>query len=57
MQVALSHAIAGAHFVAPSDMMDARIGAIRQALDEHGFEQTGIISYAAMLLGVLRAVS
>jgi porphobilinogen synthase len=47
VQVALSHAIAGAHFVAPSDMMDGRIGAIRQALDEHGFEQTGIISYAA----------
>jgi porphobilinogen synthase len=47
VQVALSHAVAGAHFVAPSDMMDGRIGAIRQALDERGFEQTGIISYAA----------
>ena len=47
MQVALSHAVAGADFVAPSDMMDGRVGAIRQALDERGFEQTGIISYAA----------
>jgi porphobilinogen synthase len=47
VQVALSHAVAGAHFVAPSDMMDGRIGAIRQVLDERGFEQTGIISYAA----------
>ena len=45
--VALSHALAGADFVAPSDMMDGRVGAIRQALDERGFEQVGIISYAA----------
>ena len=36
-----------AHFVAPSDMMDVPYRAIRQALDEQGFEQTGIISYAA----------
>ena len=44
---ALSHAVAGADFVAPSDMMDGRVGAIRQALDERGFERVGIISYAA----------
>jgi porphobilinogen synthase len=46
-QAALSHAVAGADFVAPSDMMDGRVAAIRQALDEHGFEETGIVSYAA----------
>jgi len=46
-QAALSHAVAGADFVAPSDMMDGRIGAIRRNLDEHGFQQTGIVSYAA----------
>jgi len=45
--VALSHAVAGADFVAPSDMMDGRVAAIRQALDERGFERVGIISYAA----------
>ena len=44
---ALSHAAAGADFVAPSDMMDGRVGAIRSALDERGFERVGIISYAA----------
>ena len=47
VQVALSHAVAGADFVAPSDMMDGRVGAIRQSLDAHGFESVGIISYAA----------
>jgi len=47
VQAALSHAVAGADFVAPSDMMDGRIGAIRRALDERGFTQTGIVSYAA----------
>jgi porphobilinogen synthase len=47
VQAALSHAVAGADFVAPSDMMDGRIGAIRTALDEHAFQQTGIVSYAA----------
>jgi porphobilinogen synthase len=46
-QAALSHAVAGADFVAPSDMMDGRIAAIRQSLDEHGFIDTGIVSYAA----------
>jgi porphobilinogen synthase len=43
----LSHAAAGADMVAPSDMMDGRIGAIREALDSAGYDQTGIISYAA----------
>ena len=47
VQVALSHAVAGADFVAPSDMMDGRVGAIRQALDERGFERVGIMAYAA----------
>jgi porphobilinogen synthase len=46
-KTALSQAAAGADFVAPSDMMDGRIGAIREALDANGFDQTGIISYAA----------
>jgi porphobilinogen synthase len=47
VEAALSHAVAGADFVAPSDMMDGRIAAIRQALDERGFEHVGIMSYAA----------
>jgi porphobilinogen synthase len=47
VQVALSHAVAGADFVAPSDMMDGRVAAIRLALDERGFERVGIMSYAA----------
>ena len=47
VQAALSHAIAGADFVAPSDMMDGRVGAIRRALDERDFLHTGIASYAA----------
>jgi porphobilinogen synthase len=47
VQVALSHAVSGADFVAPSDMMDGRVGAIRESLDGHGFERVGIISYAA----------
>jgi porphobilinogen synthase len=41
------HAAAGADFVAPSDMMDGRVGWIRRALDEAGFSNTGIISYTA----------
>ena len=45
-QVALSHARAGADWVAPSDMMDGRVGAIRRALDEDGFQETAILSYA-----------
>ena len=47
VKTALSHAAAGADLVAPSDMMDGRIGAIREALDANGFDQTGIMSYAA----------
>jgi porphobilinogen synthase len=45
-RVAVSHAEAGADIVAPSDMMDGRVGAIRQALDESNFSQTPILSYA-----------
>ena len=46
-RAALSHAAAGADVVAPSDMMDGRVGAIRLALDEAGFANTAIMSYAA----------
>jgi porphobilinogen synthase len=46
-KMALSHAQAGAHVVAPSDMMDGRVGAIREMLDEHGFSEIPILSYAA----------
>lgn len=46
-QQALAHAAAGADFVAPSDMMDGRVGWIRKSLDEEGFTKTGIISYTA----------
>lgn len=46
-QMAVSHAIAGADFVAPSDMMDGRILAIRQALEKEGYTDTGIMSYSA----------
>jgi porphobilinogen synthase len=44
---ALSHARAGADIVAPSDMMDGRVRAIREALDGEGFDQTPILAYAA----------
>jgi len=44
---AISHAIAGADIVAPSDMMDGRIGAIRQALEENGYIHTNILAYSA----------
>jgi porphobilinogen synthase len=47
VRAALSHAAAGADIVAPSDMMDGRVGAIRHALDERGFENTAIMAYAA----------
>jgi porphobilinogen synthase len=47
VRVALSHAAAGADIVAPSDMMDGRVGAIRSALDERGFANVAIMSYAA----------
>ncbi|THD69414.1 porphobilinogen synthase [Robertkochia marina] len=46
-QMAVSHARAGADFVAPSDMMDGRIYGIRQALETEGFYDTGIMSYSA----------
>ena len=46
-RMALSHVEAGADIVAPSDMMDGRIGTIRHALDEHGFSQTPIMAYSA----------
>ncbi|MFO8164847.1 MAG: porphobilinogen synthase [Thermodesulfobacteriota bacterium] len=45
-RVAISHAEAGADFVAPSDMMDGRVRAIREALETSGFKDTGILSYA-----------
>ena len=51
-RTAVSHAAAGADLVAPSDMMDGRIGAIREALDAKGFENTGIMSYAAKFASV-----
>jgi porphobilinogen synthase len=44
---ALSHARAGADIVAPSDMMDGRVGAIRKMLDQNGFDQIAIMAYAA----------
>lgn len=47
VRAALSHAAAGADIVAPSDMMDGRVGAIREALDEGGFDNVAIMSYAA----------
>ena len=46
-RTALSHAEAGADMVAPSDMMDGRVGAIREVLDENGFSHIPIMSYAA----------
>jgi len=49
---AVSHARAGADIVAPSDMMDGRVGAIRQALDAAGFSSTPILSYAAKFASV-----
>ena len=51
-KTAVSHAAAGADLVAPSDMMDGRIGAVRAALDQAGFDQTGIMSYAAKFASV-----
>ncbi|HLX46322.1 MAG TPA: porphobilinogen synthase [Bryobacteraceae bacterium] len=49
---ALSHARAGADIVAPSDMMDGRVAAIRHSLDAHGFQKTAILSYAAKFASV-----
>jgi porphobilinogen synthase len=51
-KTALSHARAGADIVAPSDMMDGRVGAIREALDANGFERTSILAYAAKFASV-----
>lgn len=51
-KTAVSHAAAGADIVAPSDMMDGRVSAIRQALDASGFDQIGILSYAAKFASV-----
>src|SRR5204862_399588 len=47
MKQAVSFAAAGADFVAPSDMMDGRVGAIRRALDERGMPEVGIMAYSA----------
>ncbi len=47
MQMSVSHAAAGADFVAPSDMMDGRVLRIRQALDSSGYTDVGIMSYSA----------
>lgn len=47
VRAAVSHAAAGADVVAPSDMMDGRVGAIRAALDDRGFDQVAIMAYAA----------
>lgn len=47
VKMSLAQATAGADFVAPSDMMDGRIGAIREALEENGFPNVGIVSYSA----------
>jgi porphobilinogen synthase len=49
---AVSHARAGADMVAPSDMMDGRVAAIRKALDREGFTNTPIVSYAAKFASV-----
>ena len=46
-EMSVSHAAAGADFVAPSDMMDGRIRSIREALEQNGFTKTGILSYSA----------
>ena len=47
VRMSISHAAAGADFVAPSDMMDGRIGAIREGLEQEGFNKTGILAYSA----------
>jgi porphobilinogen synthase len=47
VKMSLSHAKAGADFVAPSDMMDGRIGAIRGAFEQNNFTKTGIMAYSA----------
>jgi porphobilinogen synthase len=52
-KVAVSHARAGADIVAPSDMMDGRVGAIREGLDEEGYELTPIMAYSAKYASAL----
>ena len=47
VKMSLSHATAGADIIAPSDMMDGRIGAIREALEQNNFTKTGIMAYSA----------
>lgn len=47
VKMSISHAAAGADMVAPSDMMDGRIGAIRKGLEENGYTKTGIMAYSA----------
>jgi porphobilinogen synthase len=47
VKMSISHAAAGADMVAPSDMMDGRIGAIRQGLEQNGFTKVGIMAYSA----------
>ena len=47
VKMSLSHALAGADMVAPSDMMDGRIGAIREAFEQNNFTKTGIMAYSA----------
>ncbi|MBS3905176.1 MAG: porphobilinogen synthase [Simkania sp.] len=54
-QMAILHAHCGSDFVAPSDMMDGRVGAIRKALDTQGFSHTGILSYCAKYASSLYA--
>ena len=51
-KMAVSHARAGADIVAPSDMMDGRVAAVRESLDAHGFQRTPILSYAAKFASV-----
>ncbi len=53
IQMSLMQARAGVDFVAPSDMMDGRVGAIREALDEEGFENVGILAYSAKYASAL----
>lgn len=54
-QIALAQAYAGAHFVAPSGMMDGQVGAIRRALDTQGYDNVGVVSYAAKFASSLYA--
>ena len=53
--MALSHAEAGVDIVAPSDMMDGRVGAIRAILDQQGFSETPIMAYSAKYASALYA--